>query len=239
MGRRFVDKVVRRYRLRVRGIVHVGGHLGQEAETYARMGADRQLWIEPQLAVFEELRRRLASYDRAECVRVACGAIAGEATLHVTGANTGASSSLLEPAASSRASFGLEVVDRVTVPVEPLDEIVGARRDRFGDSNLLVLDVQGYELEVLRGARGTLSQQIDCVVSEVSRVPIYEGSCLEHEVEAELAERGFAKVLVRLGRGEHGDAVFLKREVMPPWLRLRLAVLGPRIVRPRGAGAAD
>lgn len=73
----------------------------------------------------------------------------------------------------------------VEVDVVPLDEV-----DLPGVS-LLKLDVQGFELEVLRGAARVLSET-EVVVCEVSFHPFQEGIPLAHEVVAALVDAGFA-----------------------------------------------
>ena len=55
---------------------------------------------------------------------------------------------------------------------------------------LLKIDVQGFELEVLKGAPETL-RQTEVVLSEISLIPYNEGAPLMHEVISYLAERDF------------------------------------------------
>ena len=59
-----------------------------------------------------------------------------------------------------------------------------------GEYNFLKIDVQGYELEVLRGPTNSL-QAFEAVLLEVAIIEINEGAPLLHEVTTFMAERGF------------------------------------------------
>jgi len=57
--------------------------------------------------------------------------------------------------------------------------------------DFLKLDVQGYELEVLKGAESILAS-VEVVFTEVNHIEIYRGAPLAAELIAWLAARGFA-----------------------------------------------
>ena len=69
---------------------------------------------------------------------------------------------------------------------------VGRMDDRraLARPSLLKIDVQGFELEVLKGATGLLPE-IDAVSVEASDVELYEGQALLGEIERFLDEAGF------------------------------------------------
>jgi hypothetical protein len=74
------------------------------------------------------------------------------------------------------------------VPAATLDNLV---RDRAAPQpDFIKLDVQGYELEVLKGARETLPG-VHAIVAEVSFYPFQQGMPLFHEVVGRLGEYGF------------------------------------------------
>lgn len=78
-----------------------------------------------------------------------------------------------------------EVIDSTDVQVRPMDD--------YFDSDLtyiLKLDVQGFELEVLRGAEKTLGNTV-AVELEVEFQEIYKGQPLFGEISEFLVERGF------------------------------------------------
>ena len=69
-----------------------------------------------------------------------------------------------------------------------LDSILAT--DNFPQPDLIKLDVQGYELEVLKGSETALAGA-EAVLMEVSIVELYQESPVLHHVTAFMAERGF------------------------------------------------
>jgi FkbM family methyltransferase len=77
----------------------------------------------------------------------------------------------------------------VQLPMRTLDAIT--RNTRFQRPDLIKLDVQGYEIEVLKGGRETL-RFASVVLIEVNFLPIYRGTPLLKEVIAFLGDAEFA-----------------------------------------------
>jgi len=115
--------------------------------------------------------------------QVALGAEAGERTMNVSALQASAST-LLTPG-SVRAGLGFD--DRwseLAVPVQQLDAF------RIPGRALLKIDVEGFELEVLRGATQTLAD-VDALVIEVQNDPhIFLGSPTLLELTDVLAGHG-------------------------------------------------
>lgn len=82
--------------------------------------------------------------------------------------------------------------ESITVPVRTCDGILDDvwPPHRNAPKVLLKIDVQGFEMEVLRGADRTL-ECTDALLVEVSIQRIYEGNPRAHEVIAYLGARGF------------------------------------------------
>ena len=100
------------------------------------------------------------------------------------------SSSLLAPGPGQKAAFGVVSSAETTVEVARLDEFF--RPWNLIPPILLKLDVQGAELQVLRGADRIL-ELIDAIYCEVSFVELYEAQPHADEIVAFLAHAGFAK----------------------------------------------
>jgi FkbM family methyltransferase len=117
----------------------------------------------------------------------ALGQTEGSATMHVMDFSD--ASSLLPATAGCLSEFKIKPAAEQTVPVIPLDVLVS--REKIPRPDLLKLDVQGYELEVLRGAE-TCLRHARAVLCEVSFQEFYTGQPLFPEVLAFLETRGFA-----------------------------------------------
>lgn len=221
-----LPKLVRRYRLPTEGraVVHIGGHLGQEAPIYQEAGYSQQVWVEPQPEVFAGLVRTLGAVQGATAIHAACGEAAGMLDMFITKGDS-ESCSLLEPGALLEAYPGTAVEGKVQVRVERLDDLLTAQAIDPAGCGLLVMDTQGYELHVLRGCPKLLAC-VPAVLTEVAERALYKGGALLHEVDAMLLPLGFVRVMLRLGSKRTGDALYVQREVLPPLQRWRTKLFG-------------
>jgi hypothetical protein len=89
---------------------------------------------------------------------------------------------------SVKAEPTTKFVRNETIRIDTIDSFFGDRS--LNSEILLKLDVQGYEMEALRGASGLLSS-FKLLQVELSFVRLYEGGPLFNEIVAFLAERGF------------------------------------------------
>jgi FkbM family methyltransferase len=149
--------------------------------------------FEPLSDAFAKLETASTGDPKWECVLTALGAFRGHATLNV--AANWASSSLLpmEPrhrAAEPRSAY----VSKEECSVVPLDDLLPELL-RPTERVYLKLDVQGSELDVLRGAELTLAQT-DVLDVELSLVPLYTGAPLFGDVVGHLDAREFGLVAI-------------------------------------------
>jgi FkbM family methyltransferase len=170
-------------------VLDVGAATGNYAWTIRAGGYPGRICsFEPLGAPFARLEKLAGPDPRWTCERLALGARPGSAEINVAGNSD--SSSLLEMeerhARSDPASVyvGTESVEVSTVD-EVWDRVVADAENVF-----LKLDVQGFELEALRGAERSLAR-IAGVQAELSLVPLYEGAPRWTEVITHLQERGF------------------------------------------------
>jgi FkbM family methyltransferase len=200
-------------------VVHVGAHLGEEVDAYRRHGARRILLIEANPASCTALGETFGGDSDVEVVHAAVTDHDGTAQLllHTNARAETESASLLRMKRLGEIVPTLRTEGSVDVPASTLDRLLeSAHADAF-EIGLLVVDVQGAEVSVLRGAPRTLSA-VDAVLVEVALVELYEGAGREEEVETLLGEAGFRAVSgldYELYEGERrfrawGDRLFVR-----------------------------
>ncbi len=143
--------------------------------------------FEPLPGPFTELARKAEADPGWSCHRLALGSAAGTATLQVAG---NAYSSSLLPIGSRHieAAPDSAVVGTEQVRVERLDDALGAGAD--AGPAFVKLDLQGGELEALRGAPRALATAV-VVELELSLVELYTGQPLVPRLFDQLDRAGF------------------------------------------------
>ena len=195
-------------------ILDVGANRGQFALA--------SLYAHPDSAVicFEPLeapRGRLAAVfqgdNRIDVRGVALGASRRRVPMYVSQRDD--SSSLLPIASLQSEVFpGTGLAATVDVTLSTLDHEVAD----IPPMTLLKLDVQGYEVEVLRGAPDVLSR-VQWVLVEVSFLPLYVGICTPADVLEILAASGLrlqevVDVYSRRGKIIQADLLFERRDTI-------------------------
>lgn len=169
-------------------VVDVGAHKGQFGLAVRAAGLTCPiLAFEPQPEVFASTTERFKSDQSYELRNFALSDQAATQTMQISGHDD--SSSLLEIGEQQAAFFpGREAVASIDVAVSTLDaELDGVE---MADPALLKVDVQGAELDVLRGAATSL-ERFTYLYIECSTTEMYVGQPLASEIVAFLFARGF------------------------------------------------
>jgi FkbM family methyltransferase len=169
-------------------VLDVGGHHGQftlfALERFPRASI---VTFEPQAEGAAKIREVTAGEPRVRLENFALGAEPGSAELNISKRSD--SSSLLPIGSGQVEAFpGTQATSTETIQIETLDNLLP---EAPAAPALLKIDVQGFELDVLRGAERTL-KSIDEIFVECSFVELYSGQPLIGEIVAHLAERGFS-----------------------------------------------
>jgi FkbM family methyltransferase len=168
-------------------IVDVGAHTGLVADALEFLYRPSRLWaVEPNPAHRGQLEARFAGRPHITLVTSCMGEAAGEVTFNAY--DFDAASSLYACVPGHMASLGLsEQSTPLKVPMDTLGNLIPAD---LASLDLLMLDCQGAELSVLKGA-GKRIRDIRWVFCEVSIDPIYEGAPLFGELHLFLRSSGF------------------------------------------------
>lgn len=200
-----LSDAIRLHNLTIKGVIHVGAHHGQEFLEYRKCGVKDIVFIEPCRPAFRYLRRNFTG--KATLFNCALGAFNGTSVMNVETANTGQSNSLLKPAKHLEQYPDIKFTNTELVQVKTMDSLP-ITREKY---NALNMDVQGYELEVLKGATETL-KHIDIIYTEVNRDEVYAGCARVEQLDAYLTD--FARVQTDWGGGTWGDAIYVRKQAV-------------------------
>lgn len=176
---------------KLRGVVHVGANSGQERETYARYGLN-VLWIEPIPEVFDMLTANLRAFPQQRAVQALVADLEGLPLELKIANNQGASSSIFDldlhrdiwPDVTYERTYA---TTSTTLPA--LVRVNGIDLNLYDG---LILDTQGSELLILRGA-AELLPRFKFIKTEVADFSSYAGGCQLSELDAFLRSRGFVQ----------------------------------------------
>lgn len=188
----------------------IGSHVGDRVASFRRLGC-RVVAVEPQPLLVRVLRRLHGGDPAVTVVDAAVGAAEGRLDLHLNLANpTVATGSAAFIAAADGAPRweGQRWTATVPVPVTTLDALVA----RHGVPAFVKIDVEGLELDVLRG----LSRPLPALSFEFTTIqPAVALACIERC--ARLGDYAFNAALGETQALVHAE--WLDADAMRDWLR--------------------
>lgn len=191
----------------MKGVIHVGAFAGEELGQYRSLGLTNTIMFEPQKILYESLATRIMFDEKI--YNVALGSEISTMEMYVSYRDggvengSGASSSLLKPKVHLKEHPEVTFPTTETVQVDILDNYYDPQY------NFLSIDVQGYELEVLKGGTKTL-ENIDAMILEVNRDEVYEGCPLIEDINDFVAPLGFTMIETAWQSKSWGDALYAK-----------------------------
>lgn len=190
------------------GIIHVGAHRGEEVDSYLAWGLKPVLCFEPQ-----QLNRPEWQGGDVRFVPLALGDRTGTMELRVPrhlhdsrqrDTQSASALPLIDWRACDIGWTPPTDYDIERVSVFRFDEWANVTGLDVGVYDHLAIDVQGMELQVLRGF-GVALNLMNEVIVECSEEPIYEGGASAGEVRDHLAGFGLRQVTAI---PVHGDVLF-------------------------------
>lgn len=186
----------------IRTVIDCGANTGQFVENLGKAGWSGEVFsFEPLASEYTALAEKAANVPGWRTFPCALGSSNGEAEIGVAGNSF--SSSLL-PFARSFTELRPDAspVRSEVIRVRRLDDVIQEEGLAIDGPILLKLDVQGFELNVLRGAEDFL-KRVRLIQTEMALVPSYENSPDFFEVKKFLNERGFVLIHLIDGHSNH------------------------------------
>lgn len=197
------------------GIFHIGAHAASEARFY---GDTPVVWFEANPELTPKMLENIAPFPRQRGFCVLLGDQSREVDFNVC-PDSGGSSSIfaLGPYSAGPQSlwpqWDIRMEKTVRLQMETLDSFLPAHGIDPADYNYWVLDVQGAELLVLKGAKESL-RHCKVISTEISTVEVYEGGARYEDIKSELASAEFIPLIEpHVLNMKHGDVAFVHRSL--------------------------
>ena len=202
--------LVSQFNCTVNGVIHVGGHIGEELGVYKAQGVRNLIMFEPQKHCFDQIVERSNEMGMdVKLVNKGLGNTTGE--MEIISEPTGLCGSLLNP----KEVYNFPDLHKERWTHREMVEVVKMDDEIPEDHtyNFLNMDTQGYELEVLRGGLRTL-EKIDYIYTEVNKVEVYEDNALVEEIDEFLNGYNMKRVNEWWHVHGWGDAFYVKSNLI-------------------------
>ncbi|MBL4808735.1 MAG: FkbM family methyltransferase [Phycisphaerales bacterium] len=193
------------------GIIHIGGHMAQERDQYAEHGLD-VVWVEPNPALFNVLASNIEDYSQQRAIQELVGPEDGEEVDFHVSDNNGASSSILKPKFHLEMHPEVKFDQTIKMKTMTLPTIMREYGIDPAGFDALLLDTQGTELSIVRGAESIL-KGFRWVKLEVADFEAYQGCATRSEMVSYFKARGYKlveseRIARRKGIGSYYDLTF-------------------------------
>lgn len=199
-----------KWNINAAGIIHIGAHHGQEISTYYKDQDVRNIILfEPSVSSFKTLKENISRQNRPSHIlnitAYNCGLGPEEKEVDFFVASNGQSSSVLKPKIHITQHPDITFNSMEKINIKTLDSF------NFKGYEYINMDVQGYELQVLKGAINTL-KDIKWIYTEVNNQPLYEECTIIDNLDLFLEEQGFKRQDTSWCKlhGNWGDALYIK-----------------------------
>jgi FkbM family methyltransferase len=189
------------------GVIHVGANIGQERKLYDKYGLD-VLWIEPIPEVFETLQANLLDFPRQRALKcLVTDQDNQEHQFHIAN-NNGLSSSILN--LNLHQDIWQQVSYEKTITLQSKTLVSLLQEEQIDPTlyDVLVMDTQGSELLVLKGAIPIL-KNFTYIKTEVADFESYKDCCQLADITAFLENYGYQQLsIMKFAEHPHGGSYY-------------------------------
>ncbi len=200
--------------LNSKGILHLGAHRGKEAEVYSWF-TKKVIWIEANPKIFLDLKNHIKYYYKQQAFNVLLGEKnRANADFYLSNKDSSCSSiyDLSEEVKKGKLwkEHDVKMLSKIKIDMKTLDHVVIDKKINIQNYDHWIIDLQGAELDALRGAKKSLKKCKSLNV-EISKKNFYaEGSTKWKNLKKYLIGEGFK--LVKEPNKIHCDVLFIKKK---------------------------
>jgi FkbM family methyltransferase len=200
-----IDKVFQKWKIQPKGIIHIGANFCNERGFYAQAGCDdsKVVWVE---AIPGICNRCKQIFPHVTILNEAVSDSECDIEFMVS-SNNGESSSILDFAEHAKIYPSVTEAGRIKMRTISLPNMLNKYNLDPNNYDFLVMDIQGAEMNALRGMVDVISK-FKFIVLEVSIFELYKTQGLLNDVMDFLRKYGFSLVDMDMNAEGWGDALF-------------------------------
>ena len=196
------SELLKKYDLKVYGILHIGAHNCEENEQYKNGGCSNVIWIEANTELCKKNKHlNVLNYlvtDKDD----------EEVQFKIT--NNGQSSSIYDFGTHKKLFPGINFIKEELKKTATVKKIYCENNISPSYANFLNIDIQGAELLALKGM-GELLDNFDYLYLEVNDDYVYKNCCLVSEIDEYVSRYNFKRVETKWHLNQKwGDAFYIK-----------------------------
>tara|TARA_A100001011_G_C14315609_1_gene847852 strand:- start:2109 stop:2855 length:747 start_codon:yes stop_codon:yes gene_type:complete len=202
----FVD-LLNKYKNSINGFIQVGAHIGQQVNTFLEIENKNIYLFEPNKQALAELER-FENEPRVKIFNFGLGNSNTKLQFYISSNKQGVSSSFLKPDLHEKYFPEVKFQKKELVEIKKFSSLENI------NANFLVIDVQGYEIDVLKGFEEKI-KNIDFIFSEISLVNFYENNTLISDLDDFLNNKEFLRIKTSLiSNVPMGDAFYINKKFL-------------------------
>ena len=204
------------YLYKSKGVLHIGAHRGSERFVYDWLGKE-VTWIESNPKIFKELEKNLIEFKYQKSYEALLHSKNGEIVDFFLSSNDNASSSIYDFSKDFKDNKlffqnkkrNIAMTGKIKLRTCTLDDLLLKNDIDIKKFNHWIIDVQGAELEVFKGAINSL-KFCHSITVEVSTEDFYEKGSKYNDVKEFLNKLNFK--VTKDPKRNHEDVIFIRND---------------------------
>ena len=191
-------------------IIEAGAHLGYDTLGLSKIWPNSMIYaFEPIPYLYNDLAKRLNGKKNVRLFNLALGEKNASVEMYISSGESSGSSSILKPSKHLEMFPDVVFESRKLVQMKTLNQ--WAKEENVPRIDLMWLDMQGYEVNALKGA-GDFIKSVSIIYTELCKSELYEGLCTKDNYISFLNNLGF-KLIEVCGDGEVSEGVFINTNI--------------------------
>lgn len=194
-----------------KGIIHLGAHLAEELEAYLENGNQNVIWVEANPHLFDNLKQRLINTEHKAFSYLLSDVDDVEMKFNIAKNYYNGnyqSSSVLDFGTHEIDHPHIKMEDSIILKSKTINSIFRDNNLNFDNYDFVNLDLQGYELPVIKGFGKNITK-IKYIYTEVNIGEVYKGCSKLNEIDEYLSQYGFHRVETVMTDANWGDALYI------------------------------